>query len=76
MRLLAAGPDLGLEQIGLDKEDYDNLVAAITAPQGMVWLLVPLGWKSTTLYGCIKKINHPGTNIMTAEDPVEFYLKV
>ena len=24
MRLLAAGPDLGL-QIGLDKEDYDNL---------------------------------------------------
>ena len=27
MRLLAAGPDLGLEQIGLDK-DYDNLVTA------------------------------------------------
>ena len=36
MRLLAAGPDLGLEQIGLDKEDYDKLVAAIKAPQGMV----------------------------------------
>ena len=29
MRLLAAGPDLGLEQIGLDEEDYNNLVAAI-----------------------------------------------
>ena len=76
MRLLAAGPDLGLEQIGLDKEDYDNLVAAITAPQGMVLVTGPTGsGKSTTLYGCIKKINHPGTNIMTAEDPVEFYFK-
>lgn len=76
MRLLAAGPDLGLEQIGLDKEDYDKLVASITAPQGMVLVTGPTGsGKSTTLYGCIKKINHPGTNIMTAEDPVEFYLK-
>ena len=77
MRLLAAGPDLGLEQIGLDKEDYDKLVAAIKAPQGMVLVTGPTGsGKSTTLYGCIKKINNPGTNIMTAEDPVEFYLKV
>ena len=57
MRLLAAGPDLGLEQIGLDKEDYDKLVAAITAPQGMVLVTGPTGsGKSTTLYGCIKKL--------------------
>ena len=76
MRLLAAGPDLGLEQIGLDPEDYDKLVNAISAPQGMVLVTGPTGsGKSTTLYGCIKKINKPGTNIMTAEDPVEFYLK-
>jgi type IV pilus assembly protein PilB len=76
MRLLAAGPDLGLEQIGLDETDYKNLVTAITAPQGMVLVTGPTGsGKSTTLYGCIKKINSPGKNIMTAEDPVEFYLK-
>ena len=76
MRLLAAGPDLALEQIGLDSDDYDKLVTAITAPQGMVLVTGPTGsGKSTTLYGCIKKINKPGTNIMTAEDPVEFYLK-
>ena len=76
MRLLAAGPDLGLEQIGLEKQNYDDLVAAISAPQGMVLVTGPTGsGKSTTLYGCIKKINKPGTNIMTAEDPVEFYLK-
>ena len=76
MRLLAAGPDLGLEQIGLDPEDYDKLVNAISAPQGMVLVTGPTGsGKSTTLYGCIKKINKPGTNIMTAQDPVEFYLK-
>ena len=76
MRLLAAGPDLGLEQIGLEKHNYDALVSAISAPQGMVLVTGPTGsGKSTTLYGCIKKINKPGTNIMTAEDPVEFYLK-
>ena len=76
MRLLAAGPDLGLEQIGLDPDDYKNLVTSITAPQGMVLVTGPTGsGKSTTLYGCIKKINSPGKNIMTAEDPVEFYLK-
>ena len=76
MRLLAAGPDLGLEQIGLDPDDYKNLVNSITAPQGMVLVTGPTGsGKSTTLYGCIKKINSPGKNIMTAEDPVEFYLK-
>ena len=76
MRILQAGPDLGLEQIGLEKRDYDNLISAISAPQGMVLVTGPTGsGKSTTLYGCIKKINKPGTNIMTAEDPVEFYLK-
>ena len=76
MRILQAGPDLGLEQIGLEKKDYDNLITAISAPQGMVLVTGPTGsGKSTTLYGCIKKINKPGTNIMTAEDPVEFYLK-
>ena len=75
MRILQAGPDLGLEQIGLEKKDYDNL-------NSFFWLFSldlksgPTGsGKSTTLYGCIKKINKPGTNIMTAEDPVEFYLK-
>jgi len=76
MRLLAAGPDLALEQIGLDPDDYDKLITAITAPQGMVLVTGPTGsGKSTTLYGAIKHINKPGTNIMTAEDPVEFYLK-
>jgi type IV pilus assembly protein PilB len=76
MRLLAAGPDLALEQIGFADEDYKNLVTAISSPQGMVLVTGPTGsGKSTTLYGCLKKINKPGTNIMTAEDPVEFYLK-
>jgi type IV pilus assembly protein PilB len=60
----------------LADEDYKNLISAISSPQGMVLVTGPTGsGKSTTLYGCLKKINKPGTNIMTAEDPVEFYLK-
>ena len=31
--------------------------------------------KTTTLYGCLQHINDPELNIMTAEDPVEYYLE-
>ena len=42
----------------------------------MVLVTGPTGsGKSTTLYGCIKKLIIQAINIMTAEDPVEFYLK-
>jgi len=76
MRILAGSPDLELDQVGFQEDDYKKLISAIESPQGMVLVTGPTGsGKSTTLYACIKKINKPGINILTAEDPVEYYLK-
>ena len=76
MRILKGDPSLSLEKIGLSKQNFDAVIEAITAPQGMVLVTGPTGsGKTTTLYGCLQHINDPQTNIMTAEDPVEYYLE-
>ena len=76
MRILRGDPSLSLDRIGLSVENYQKIIDAITAPQGMVLVTGPTGsGKTTTLYGCLQQINEPETNIMTAEDPVEYYLE-
>ena len=76
MRILKGDPSLSLDRIGLSVENHQKILDAITAPQGMVLVTGPTGsGKTTTLYGCLQHINAPDTNIMTAEDPVEYYLE-
>ena len=76
MRILKGDPSLSLSRIGLSEKNYNAVIDAITAPQGMVLVTGPTGsGKTTTLYGCLQHINEPETNIMTAEDPVEYYLE-
>ena len=49
---------------------------AVNSPQGMVLVTGPTGsGKSTTLYAALQKINNPKKSILTAEDPVEYYLE-
>ena len=76
IRLLKGDPSLSIDKIGFKEADLQKLIDAITAPQGMVLVTGPTGsGKTTTLYGALQYINDPGTNIMTAEDPVEYYLE-
>ena len=76
IRLLKGDPSLSIDKIGFKEADLQKLIEAITAPQGMVLVTGPTGsGKTTTLYGALQYINDPGTNIMTAEDPVEYYLE-
>jgi type IV pilus assembly protein PilB len=76
MRILKGDPSLSLTKLGFSEVNYNNIVAAINAPQGMVLVTGPTGsGKTTTLYGCLQHINEPELNIMTAEDPVEYYLE-
>ena len=76
MRILAGDPALSLDKIGFEPEDYTKVIDAITAPQGMVLVTGPTGsGKTTTLYGALQYINRPDINILTAEDPVEYYLE-
>ncbi len=65
-----------LDELGLPEQSLTKLRKAIHSPQGMVLVTGPTGsGKSTTLYACLKEMNKPGVNILTAEDPVEYDLK-
>ena len=76
LRKLQGTPDLTLDKLGFDPGDYDKIQEAIRSPQGMVLVTGPTGsGKSTTLFACLQEINRPETNILTAEDPVEYYLE-
>ena len=67
---------LDLTKLGFQEEALENFLNAIEAPFGMVLVTGPTGsGKTTTLYSAISRINEIGTNIMTAEDPVEFNLQ-
>jgi type IV pilus assembly protein PilB len=66
---------LDLTKLGFEPESLVKFEAAIQRPWGMVLVTGPTGsGKTNTLYSSIAKINTPETNIMTAEDPVEFNL--
>src|SRR3954466_9017042 len=66
---------LDMTKLGFEPESLHKLELAIAKPWGMVLVTGPTGsGKTNTLYSSIAKINTPETNIMTAEDPVEFNL--
>jgi type IV pilus assembly protein PilB len=66
---------LDMTKLGFEPEALRKLESAINKPWGMVLVTGPTGsGKTNTLYSSIAKINTHETNIMTAEDPVEFNL--
>ena len=66
---------LDMTKLGFEQESLDKFEANIQKPWGMVLVTGPTGsGKTNTLYSSISRINTPETNIMTAEDPVEFNL--
>lgn len=66
---------LDMTKLGFEQESLDKFSRAILKPYGMVLVTGPTGsGKTNTLYSAISQLNKPDTNIMTAEDPVEFQL--
>src|SRR6202008_567139 len=66
---------LDMTKLGFEQESLNKFEAAIMRPWGMVLVTGPTGsGKTNTLYSAISRINTMETNIMTAEDPVEFNL--
>ncbi len=62
-------------RLGFETESLKKFERAINKPYGMVLVTGPTGsGKTNTLYSAITQLNKPETNIMTAEDPVEFNL--
>jgi type IV pilus assembly protein PilB len=76
LRILDKGNlTLDLETFGIEPRAEQELMEAIANPYGMVLVTGPTGsGKTTTLYSALSKINTIDSNIMTAEDPVEYNL--
>jgi len=74
MRILDKGNlNLDLADFGMEELAIEGVYKAIASPFGMVLVTGPTGsGKTTTLYSCLSKLNVEDTNIMTAEDPVEY----
>ena len=66
---------LDMTKIGFEEESLEKFKRNIANPYGMVLVTGPTGsGKTNTLYSALQALNTPETNIMTAEDPVEFNL--
>jgi len=64
---------LDLPDLGFSQRDFLLMDSLIRRPDGIILVTGPTGsGKTTTLYACINRINHPNVNILTAEDPVEY----
>jgi type IV pilus assembly protein PilB len=76
LRILDKGNlNLDLTTFGIEPRAEREIMEAIANPYGMLLVTGPTGsGKTTTLYSALSKVNSIHTNIMTAEDPVEYNL--
>jgi type IV pilus assembly protein PilB len=66
---------LDMTKLGFEHKQLADFKEALSKPHGMVLVTGPTGsGKTTTLYSALADLNKIGTNISTAEDPVEFNL--
>ncbi|CDH44364.1 type II secretion system ATPase GspE [Candidatus Contendibacter odensensis] len=66
---------LDLRHLGMESEDETRLLKLIHRPHGILLVTGPTGsGKTTTLYAGLTQLNDRKRNIMTVEDPIEYYL--
>ena len=66
---------LDLAQLGMDPEILETMDAMIHKPHGIILVTGPTGsGKTTTLYAALGRLNDTSRNIMTVEDPIEYYI--
>jgi type IV pilus assembly protein PilB len=66
---------VGVRQLGLSDGDFKKFANLIRRPNGILLVTGPTGsGKTTTLYAAMNELNRPDRKIITAEDPVEYYL--
>ncbi|MBX6311744.1 MAG: type II secretion system ATPase GspE [Isosphaeraceae bacterium] len=66
---------VGLRDLGFGDEDWRRFSQLIKRPNGILLVTGPTGsGKTTTLYAALNELNRPDVKIITAEDPVEYYL--
>ncbi|MEX0792310.1 MAG: GspE/PulE family protein [Pirellulaceae bacterium] len=66
---------VGVRQLGLSENNFVKFNNLLKRPNGIILVTGPTGsGKTTTLYAALNELNRPDTKIITAEDPVEYYL--
>lgn len=66
---------IGIRQLGFAEDNYKVFNNLIRRPNGIILVTGPTGsGKTTTLYAAMNGLNRPDRKIITAEDPVEYYL--
>ena len=66
---------VGVRQLGFSEGNYKIFQGLIKRPNGIILVTGPTGsGKTTTLYAALNTLNRPDRKIITAEDPVEYYL--
>ena len=67
---------MSLEGLGLERRNFEILKRAIARPYGMILVTGPTGsGKTTTLYAVLHILNQEGVNIITLEDPIEYFIE-
>jgi type IV pilus assembly protein PilB len=76
MRILDRGSiQVNIKDLGFADDDYQRFQQIIKRPNGIMLVTGPTGsGKTTTLYAALNELNRPDRKIITAEDPVEYYL--
>ncbi len=76
MRILDRGNiQVSIKDLGFGEDDYGRFQQIIKRPNGIFLVTGPTGsGKTTTLYAALNELNRPDRKIITAEDPVEYYL--
>ena len=66
---------VGVRQLGFSEDNFKTFNSLIKRPNGIILVTGPTGsGKTTTLYAAMNSVNRPDRKIITAEDPVEYYL--
>jgi len=66
---------IDLDNLGMDPATQDTIDELIHKPHGIILVTGPTGsGKTTTLYAALERINDNTRNIMTVEDPIEYYI--
>ena len=65
---------MDLTNLGMPTELLEQFIKIINLPHGIILVTGPTGsGKTTTLYSALKKMDSSRLNIMTVEDPIEYY---
>jgi general secretion pathway protein E len=66
---------LELEALGMDRKIQNQVDELIHKPHGIILVTGPTGsGKTTTLYAALERLNDNTRNILTVEDPIEYYI--